>query len=99
MGLEGAFAVSSQAWTDSATGHKASLNEASASTSVLQKIEWKFDCRGDGCPRTLFSNSHGEDTGLRVREGVNMKNRMKLAMLVVAFAIYRSACTAVQREF
>ena len=123
-----ALAVSCQnqkAWTDSATGNKAGLNGASPSTSVLQKIEWKFECR-DRCPRTSFGNSLSEDTGLRVREGMNMNNMMKLAMLVVAFAsvccaqegtvnvssegkqkwspsevnkVYRSACTAVQREF
>jgi hypothetical protein len=28
---------------------EASLNKASASTSVLQRIEWKFECRGDRC--------------------------------------------------
>lgn len=44
-----------------------------------------------GCARTSLSNSLSEDTGLRVRGGMDMKNLVKVAMLVVAVA---SACCA-----
>lgn len=33
-----------------------------------------------------FGNSHSEDAGSRVREGMNIKNMVTLALLVVAFA-------------
>jgi len=48
-----------------------------------------------GCARTWLCYSLGEDTGLRVRGGMNMKNLVRVAMLVMACASASCAQEAV----